>query len=103
LGGGQLLHNILTFISHSPVKHSNICFSSSNSTVFLKILLNVPFLIRCNCSFRSQSLVELLQLGSTQRIFLTVHPFRYLLFMVDHFREFQDSTVRHWSSRVPIV
>jgi hypothetical protein len=77
-GGGQPLHNVLTFIFHSLIKVPTVFFTTSSSTVCLKVLLSVVLLPRCNRPFRPQFLMPLLYSGCARHLFLNVFS-RFLL------------------------
>jgi hypothetical protein len=76
LGCGQLLHNILTLVFQILTEYPTVRFMISSPVVCLKALLSVFLLPRCNDSFKTQVLMQLLHSGCTPRFFPNVHSFR---------------------------
>jgi hypothetical protein len=67
--GDRPLHNVQSHIFRSLMEVLTICFVTSSSVVFQKVLLNVLLLPRCNHSFRPWFLMLLLYSGYARRLF----------------------------------
>jgi hypothetical protein len=74
-GGGRLLHNVQSINFRSLIEVRTICFATSSSTLYLKVLLSVLLLLRYNRSFRPWFLMPLLHSGCAQHPFPNICPF----------------------------